>query len=165
MYQKIDLNLGVRYEAKIGNLGFGPLKESDLESLFSDGRICGRMVEPLLPTIFNDLVCVIGGNSKFDLTRISNGKKQEVKTYTKSSGCKLIPSSQIGKGRKYSKSEFHKRAQQMESYIIVDIREFPNINIISHSSNHILLNYSTGINIPATILDSQIVVSLGELKK
>lgn len=145
MYQKRDLEIGVCYKAIVGNLSFSILNQQELILLFSDGRICGRMVEPLLARIFNDFICKIVGNNKFDLTKISNiDLKQEVKTFTRSSGCNLIPSSQIGKGRKYDVIEYHVRVKQMETYIVVDIRDFPNIKIIAWDSKHILKNYSDG---------------------
>ena len=171
MYQKRDLKIGVCYKAIVGNLHFSVLSKQELSLLFSDGRICGRMVEPLLAKIFNDFTCSISGNNKFDLTKISNiNLKQEIKTFTRSSGCNLIPSSQIGKGRKYDISEYHTRVKQMESYIIVDIRDFPNIKIIAWGSDHILKNYSDGRpgkkdgKVSDKIFNSPEIIDLGVLE-
>lgn len=159
--KKVELITGALYRASINRMSFGPLHKKQLIKLYSDGRIGGRMVEPIVAEIFLDYRCDIGGNNKYDIIRESTDGKNEVKTYTKSSGCKLIPSSQIGTGRKYNREAFIKRANSIEKYFIVDIRDFPNIAIIAHDSKDIIKRYPDGINIPDSIFESEKIIDLG----
>ena len=142
------LEYGVRYDYVVDNLAFGPLSRNALNKLFSDGRVCSRMIEPLVALLFDDLD--FKGNDN-GLVRLSTNKKQEVRTFTKS-GCNLVPSSQLGIGREYNKDEYLARVASVESYIIVDIRSFPALSIISWPSFYIMSKYSDGRKVSDSIL-------------
>lgn len=163
---KIIMETGVRYDAILKDIVVGPIKYDILIKLFSDGRVGGRLVEPLISELFDDFQCSVGGN-KYDIKRISNGKEQEVKSFTKSSGCKLIPSRQIGTQRSYDQSVYHKYINEKESFIIVDIRNLPKVSIISIPSSDILNNYpgtqKTQPKVDDSIFNVKKIIDLGEV--
>jgi len=147
------------YKYMVTNFTFDNLSKKTLISLFSDGRICGRIIEPLLAEIFEDFNCFCEGNNKYDLIRISTGQKSEVKTFTKN-GCNLIPSCQIGSKRNYDREEYYQRIFLMEAYFIVDIRKFPMLYIIAHPSSHIRSAYPDGRKISDSIFNSNKIINL-----
>lgn len=151
---------------EVDDISFGPIEKEVLIKQFSDGRVGGRLVEPLIAAVFNGYICSVGGN-RYDL--LKNGKEQEVKVFTSSSGCNLIPSGQIGKGRKYDQNEYHKYASKKDHFIIVDIRSFPVLYMVKHSSANILNKYPGSKNkkpkVDDSIFNTQHVVNIGIIGK
>jgi hypothetical protein len=106
-----------------GQVSFCGIPEERLYELYKNGSITGKLIE--------DVVCIEFGYKKakntqdyFDVD--DKGKRWEVRCLTKY-GASLIPSNQIGKGRKYNEKEFFSKLNNINGYIIIDIRKFPNV--------------------------------------
>jgi len=104
-----------------GQISFCGLSEEILYPLFRNGSVTGKLVEPL--------VCQELGYQKsehsqdfYDVTQ--DGKLWEVRCFTQY-GASLIPSNQVGAGRKYNEKEFFEKLDNIAGFIFIDIRQFP----------------------------------------
>ena len=119
------------------NVGFDSLPVEALQEIFKDGRAFSHFIEPWLAAkTWKDRVT----GAEFQLNHIKGCKKHDFdvtdgsttflydeKTFTQR-GCKFMPSSMIGVGRKFDEKEFQEKVKTM-SYVIVDNTEFPTITV------------------------------------
>lgn len=121
---------------------FGSLGEEELYSLFRDGRVVSHFLQILITKWFPELRFVDGKG--FDHLDDSN-LKYELKGFTKG-GCKLLPSNQIGQGRKANPVLWKEHVQKNNlSYIITDIVDFPKIKLIFKRGTDLTTTYPSGI--------------------
>lgn len=109
-----------------GKFSFCGVEDERLIELFRNGSIIGKLAE--------DLVCVELPYKKadntqdyYDVVGKKDGTKWEARCLTKY-GANLIPANQIGAGRSYNEKEFFDKLDNIDGYIIIDIREFPKIS-------------------------------------
>jgi hypothetical protein len=123
---------------KLGNIGFDSLSGETLLDVYRDGRAFSHFVEPWLAAkTWRDL----DTGAPFTLTHVRGCKDHDfsvtteagqtllydAKTFTKR-GCKFMPSSMIGTGRKFDAEEFRSKVKNM-AYIVVDNVDFPAITV------------------------------------
>jgi hypothetical protein len=110
----------------IENFGFHTLPREAVSRILKDGRVFSHFIEHQLAQDFG--LTHVPGCKSHDLIDPKNPEiKYEQKTFT-SKGCKIMPSSMIGKGRKFDKTIFAEKAEKL-TYIIVSNIDFPNIKI------------------------------------
>lgn len=101
----------------------GPIKKQTLYERFTDGRISGLLAEDLVSALYNNLTKSPAENTPYDLIDV-DGNKYEVRTVTKG-GVQLIPSAQIGTGRKYDEDKHRVKHDSLYAYIFIDVRDSP----------------------------------------
>lgn len=107
-----------------GTISYGNIPESQLYSLYKDGRVSGRLVEKLLSTIFCDLDLNPNTNGHYDLVHTKFGQSIEVRTVT-ARGTNTAPSYMIGKGRKYNYEEHLEKVKAISYFVLVDVTNTP----------------------------------------
>jgi len=134
------------------NVGFDALPPEALQEIFGDGRAFSHFIEPWLATkTWKDR----GTGTEFQLSHIKGCKKHDFevtndsetflydeKTFTQR-GCKFMPSSMIGVGRKFDEKEFQEKVKTM-SYVIVDNTEFPKITVKFAAGEDLAKQYPNG---------------------
>lgn len=116
------------YRADYKNqIQFGPIRKQDLWSVFTDGRVIGLLNEKLLTALFNNVSPSPSNQSSYDVL-IDGKHKCEVRSVTKK--VNLIPSKQIGTGRKFDEEGYRKKRECVHAYIFVDVMDSPEFSII-----------------------------------
>lgn len=137
------IELNKVYEFTLNNVRFADLNKEELNSLFQDGRVASHFLEIQITKWFPELERkeIKRGRAKSDHT---DGKKlYEMKNFTKY-GCKVMPSYQYGGNRSFNFEEFNELAQQT-TYIICDIRNFPNITVLFKKGSDMVKLFPTGL--------------------
>ena len=111
-----------------GGFRYGPIPERRLAEVFKDGRVAGLLNEDLAECIFRDMDRVDDRNAPYDLLWHEPGclmaSKIDMKGLTRN-GVNFLPSYQKGKGRKENTAEYFERRNQLDYYIVADIRLSP----------------------------------------
>ena len=141
--QKKDIILNKTYTHIIEKFSFGNLSKPVLIKFYKDGRHFAPVIELYLQEMFP--LIHVSGCKIYDFTDDSNNKYDE-KTFTKG-GCKFMPSSMIGTGRKFDKVKFDEKATKL-IYIIVSNINFPEIKIKFVRGKDLIIDYPNG-KIPA----------------
>ena len=136
---KDDIILNKTYTHIIENFSFGNLSKQVLIKFYKDGRHFAPVIELYLQEMFP--IIHKEGCASYDFTDDSNNKYDE-KTFTKG-GCKFMPSSMIGTGRKFDKVKFDKSANKL-IYIIVSNINFPEIKIKFVRGKDLIIDYPNG---------------------
>lgn len=125
----------------IKNFTFHTLPPEVTSKLFQDGRVFSHFIEHQLAQDFG-LTHVSGCKSHDMVDPLNPEIKYEQKTFT-ARGCKIMPSSMIGKGRKFDKTIFAEKAAKL-IYIIVSNADFPNIKIKFSAGTDMVALYPNG---------------------
>ena len=139
-------------ELVLENVGFDGLDSETIKTIFLDGRAFSHFIEPWLakrqwydkktgePFRLNH----IKGCKGHDFTVEHNGRTifYDEKTFTQN-GCKFMPSSMIGTGRKFNQEDFIEKVGKM-NYIIVDNCQFPKIKIKWMTGKELIKSYPKG---------------------
>jgi len=115
------------------NFQLGNLPSHIIIKLFRNGSIMGKIAEEIICNEIPEFEKAPKSQEDYDIINKKDGSKWEVRCLTKY-GANLIPSYQIGKGRKYNEEEFKRKLQKIEGFVIVDIVNFPEINIFKIKS-------------------------------
>ena len=119
-----------------GHVEFMGIPETQLHSLFKDGRIIGLLMEHALAAQFSNISHVSDTGAPYDLfiTDAQPGfQRHEHKVQTKANGARgadLAPSAQQGSKRhkQFVHKEFVARLmKQVDGVIVTDVRNFPEI--------------------------------------
>ena len=102
---------------------FGPIQKQVLWVRFTDGRNIGLLSEDLIAALFNNLSKSPSSKDAYDFSD-REGRKYECRTVTKR-GVGLLPSKQVGTGRKYNALEHKEKRAMLHAYIFVDVRDSP----------------------------------------
>jgi hypothetical protein len=140
----MTIQLNKIYNFTIDNSKFGDLDDNELNSLFQDGRVASHFLEIQITKWFPELQRkeIKRGRAKSDHVD-ENNIIYEMKNFTKY-GCKVMPSYQYGGSRNFNFDEFEKLAKET-TYIICDIRKFPNIRIIFKNGNDMVKMFPKGL--------------------
>ena len=122
----IGYTLGKTYTHKIENVQFDGLSQETLIDIYKDGRVFSHLIEHYLVGLFPSLVHVPGCKDH-DFNNKYNKDRLDEKTFTKN-GCKFMPSSMIGTGRKFDNKKFEEHCNKI-IYCIVSNVNFPEIKI------------------------------------
>ena len=133
------------YDFNLGKLTFGELSPEVITEVMSDGRVSSHFLERHLPLWFPELEHVAGCRDH-DHINTRTGLKYDQKSFTKN-GCRFMPSSMIGAGRKFDKHKFLQKAKHL-TYIICDITELPNVKVVFKQGVDLANEYPRG-EIPA----------------
>ena len=125
-----------------GSYSFGTLPKVVLEEVLKDGRVASHMLEPQIEVWFPELKHVKGCKGHDHIHR-RDGRLFDAKNFTRSGGCKFMPSNMLGTGRKFDQDEFVKKTSGM-SYIICDIVDFPRVRIIFKDGKELAQRYPKG---------------------
>ena len=125
--KKIEIGKLYEFEIPKEDLRIGSISFDRICQRFKDGRIGGHFLEDFIEGWFDELECMPKCNKSFDHVG-DDDKIYECKSFTKSSGAKICPSSMVGSGRYYD-SDKHKKIAKQLIYIIGDIRKFPKVRI------------------------------------
>ena len=107
---------------------FGTLSDSEFNEILKDGRVASHFLEAQLEKWFPSLKHVKGCKGYDHVDRENTDQKYDAKNFT-SHGCKFMPSSMLGTGRKFNEEKFIEKANSMD-YIICDILEYPKVRVI-----------------------------------
>jgi len=118
----------------------GDLTKEEINQVFQDGRSASPVLEMQLVKWFSELTHVSGCKDHDHLDK--QGNKYDAKNFTKN-GLRFMPSKMIGVGRAFNKIEFHKKAKSL-TYIVCDIKEFPNIKVVFKSGKELIKEYPNG---------------------
>ena len=131
----------VYYHDLSGTYTFGDLSEETLTEIFEDGRVASHLLERQLTKWYPFLTHVKGCK---DHDHIDESLcKYDAKNFTKSGGCKFLPSSMIGTGRKFNEKEFKEKTTNMR-YIICDIVDFPKVRVLFKKGFELAQKYPNG---------------------
>lgn len=122
---EIEFNKTYHFDIPTNTFSWCDLDTEELIELFRDGRVASFFYERQIPKWFPELTFV--NQNGYDHVD-EQGNKYDAKGLTKG-GCKFMPSSMLGTGRKFDAESAHAHADEI-SYIIHDITEFPSVNLI-----------------------------------
>jgi len=129
-----------------GLLSFGNLSEGIVREIFADGRVASHFLERQLPVWFPELEFV-SGCKDHDHTRVDDiSVKFDQKCFTKG-GCRFMPSSMIGAGRKFNETKFLEKAKAL-TYIVCDITSLPFVQVIFKDGANLASEYPKGVITP-----------------
>jgi hypothetical protein len=112
------------YTFNVEDISFGDLSSSELDSMFTDGRLASHFLERQLTKWFPKLTFVDKrGHDHLD----EDGNKYDQKCFTKG-GLGFAPSHMGGKGRVFVQEEAHDHAKEI-TYICCDIVDFPLVKV------------------------------------
>jgi hypothetical protein len=137
----------------LGNTSFDILPKETVNILFRDGRVISHFLEHWVSIRYG--LVHVGGCADHDMKNDSNhdtnkddsnhDKKYDEKTFTKAKGgCKFMPSSMIGKGRKFDQKIFLEKSEKL-IYVIVSVINFPEIKIRFVKGSDLARQYPKGI--------------------
>ena len=126
-----------------GTFSFGDLSTGSLIEIFKDGRVASHLLERQLVHWFPELKHIKGCKDHDHVNRNDEDILYDAKNFTTSGGCKFLPSSMIGTGRKFDEERFLYKTQKM-NYIICDIVDFPKINVIFKRGSELADQYTNG---------------------
>lgn len=132
----IEFDKTYHFDMPTDKFQFGDIDKEGLIALFRDGRIASYFFERQIPHWFPELTFV--DQKGYDHVD-GDGNKYDAKGFTKH-GCKFMPSSQIGAGRKFDAESAHAHANEI-SYIIHDITEFPSVKLIFKTGSSLLMDF------------------------
>ena len=122
---------------------FGDLTEDEAIKVLSDGRPMSHLIEVQLTKWFPQLTHVRGCKDH-DHVMQQNGRmvKLDAKNFTKR-GCKFMPSSMIGTGRKFNQEQFNDSVKNKD-YIIVDITRLPKVHVMFQKGTDLAAAFPKG---------------------
>ena len=126
-----------------GTFSFGNLSADMLIEIYKDGRVASHLLERQLVSWFPELRHIKGCEDHDHVNRLDENIQYDAKNFTTSGGCKFLPSSMIGTGRKFNEERFLYKTQKM-NYIICDIVDFPKINVIFKRGSDLSEQYPNG---------------------
>ena len=129
-----------KYEFEV-NASFDNLPNEVVNNLFQRGTVASEFFEAWLPKIFTNLIDNRdgNGNADHDLFNTKISKKIEVRCFTKY-GASLIPSGQIGSGRKFNQPQHLEKCYNVD-FLLVNINLFPKIEIFGINGNEAYKKY------------------------
>ena len=137
-----SVELDKTFNHKITNYGFADLPNNVVIEILKDGRPFSHFIEKWLS--FKYPLKHIPGCKSYDFEDKNNSEiKYDEKTFTRSSGCKFMPSSMIGTGRVFNQKKFEDKCNEL-IYIIVSNIDFPNIKIKFVKGSELLKKYPKG---------------------
>jgi hypothetical protein len=129
------------FDQTIENVSFGNLPKDVVNEMFKDGRVFAPFAERILEQDFG--LKYIPGCKAYDNEDAADSNiKYDQKTFTKG-GCKFMPSSMIGTGRKFDQGIFNEKVKNM-NYAIVSNVNFPHIRIRFMSGTELAAKYPKG---------------------
>ena len=111
-------------EHEIQNVGFGDLPLDKVHEIFKDGRVFSHFIEHHISQKFP--LTHVDGCKDHDFVD-NGGVKYDEKTFTKK-GLKFMPSSMIGTGRKFDRTEFERKTKDTQ-FVVVSNAYFPRVLI------------------------------------
>ena len=129
------------YTHVIENVGFGGLSFDIVCDILKDGRAFSHFIEPWIAN--NYPLVHISGCKSYDFEDKNDPRiKYDEKTFTKN-GCKFMPSSMIGTGRKFNNEVFQEKTKDLIFCIVSNIN-FPEIKIRFIKGETLLQSYPKG---------------------
>jgi hypothetical protein len=137
---KIEYDKAYEFSIK-GQASFGTLPEDIVMDVLADGRVASHFLERHLPLWFPELEFVSGCRDHDHISPLT-GAKFDQKSFTKL-GCKFMPSSMIGVGRKFDRDKFLEKSGQL-TYIICDLTQLPSIGVVFKQGVSLAEKYPKG---------------------
>lgn len=125
------------YKFLISEISFGEISKEELCEIFKDGRYSSALMEIQFTRWFPELIRQPGNKSYDHFDNLGN--KYDAKAFTKN-GCKFMPSSQIGSGRKFNIKEAENKVLE-NNYIIYDVNNFPYIEVVFKQGIDLAIEY------------------------
>jgi len=126
-----------------GTFSFGSLSKRALAEILKDGRVASHLLEPQLAKWFPELRHVKGCKDHDHVNKVDENIKYDAKNFTPAGGCKFMPSSMLGTGRKFNEERFLFKTEKM-NYIICDIVDFPKVSVIFKKGSELASQYPKG---------------------
>jgi hypothetical protein len=137
-----NITYNTTYTHTLEEFSFGNLTKEKMIETYKDGRAFSYFIEPWLA--INYPLIHIKGCKNHDHVDINDENiKYDQKTFTKSGGCKFMPSNMIGEGRTFNKEIFEEKAKKL-IYIIVSNINFPEIKIKFVRGIDLIIDYPDG---------------------
>jgi hypothetical protein len=136
-----SVELNKTFTHTITNYYFDNLSQSKVIKKFKDGRVFSHFIELWLEINF-PIIHVEGCKIYDHIDKNNENIKYDQKTFT-SYGCSFMPSNMKGKGRKFDKEIFEKKANDL-IYIIVSNVNFPEIKVKFVNGSELASHYPTG---------------------
>ena len=127
-----------------GKVGFGTLTEKECFEILSDGRPSSHFLEVQLTKWFPELEHIKGCKDHDHVIKTGTKLvKIDAKNFTKSGGCKFMPSSMLGIGRTFNEKEFKRHANEI-NYAICDITRLPIVKVVFKKGDVLAEQYPKG---------------------
>ena len=137
-----NITYNTTYTHTLEEFSFGNLTKEKIIETYKDGRAFSYFIEPWLA--INYPLIHIKGCKNHDHVDINDKNiKYDQKTFTKSGGCKFMPSNMIGEGRIFNKEIFEEKAKKL-IYIIVSNINFPEIKSKFVRGIDLIIDYPDG---------------------
>ena len=105
----------------------GHIKKQVLYDKVTDGRISGLLMEDFIESAFENVAKAPNAKSPFDL--YVDDYKYESRVVT-GNGVKLIPSNQIGTGRKFNLEGYKAKRAGLDGYVFTEVADSPVLRIL-----------------------------------
>ena len=138
---KIGIILNKTFRHTITNLKWDKLPCNSIHEILKDGRAFSFFIEPWLAQTY-PMIHIKGCKDHDFLDSETKCIKFDAKTFTKN-GCKYVPSSILGTGRKFNQEKFLEKANNLV-YIIVSNMDFPHINVKFVEGKELIKKYPKG---------------------
>ena len=115
--------------------------EKETIALMDDGRFASHILERQIPKWFPTLDHITGCKDHDHVDK-TNGLRFDAKNLTKN-GCKFMPSSMLGAGRRFNQNIFLEKAKTL-NYIICDIADFPSVRLIFKRGGELASDFPKG---------------------
>ena len=110
----------------VNTYSFGNLSSYELDELFKDGSVIGKLLECDVSKRLGHIWC--GKQQNYYDSVDKDGNKWEHRCLTKR-GAYLIPSNQQGANREYNEIDFLEKLFNIVGYVLQDIRRHPHIDV------------------------------------
>jgi len=132
-----------------GQVRLGNLSEAETLELLADGRVASLFLEKQLTKWFPQLKHITGCKDHDHIMELQTNTgttiiKFDQKSFTRSGGCRFMPSYMIGAGRKFDEESFRAHAKNI-SYIICDITRLPAMKVVFKRGPDLIERYPRGI--------------------
>ena len=125
----------------LSNLSWDKLPANIINEIMKDGRAFSFFIEPWLSQTY-PMIHIKGCKAYDFIDSETECIKFDAKTFTKN-GCKYVPSSMLGTGRKFNEEKFLEKANNLV-YIIVSNINFPHINVKFVEGKELIKKYPKG---------------------
>lgn len=124
-----------------GSIKFGNIPITKLNSTFNDGRVLGLLMDTYLESEYQNVKVSSDDEGNTNITLSEDGKEYRVecRIFTKR-GANLVPSIMLGGNRHFDQYAYDKWINELDGFVIVDIRDFPKVSVSAVPKNNISNN-------------------------
>jgi hypothetical protein len=133
--------LNTTFTHMIQDVSFGGLPQEQVNEIFKDGRPFSHFIEHWLAANY-PLIHVPGCKAYDHVDKVFQETFYDEKTFTKG-GCKFVPSSMIGTGRKFDRVKFEAKTRKLIFSVVSNVA-FPEIKVKFVKGTDLMEMYPSG---------------------